>query len=184
MKYSYLFSFNVITLVIFISIPVVAELSDDIQSSINKILPSLQKLSTDEKVVAFVKNYIAAPPEISVSMTNDKWKTLTLISPEVKAFAKNDLAQYLNATKAAYITEIFVSAPNGNKIAFLSKPSGWNHKGKPKHDLPMKGRIWIGDVEIDESIGQPQVQVAIPVFDGKIPIGSIVVGLNISELPK
>jgi hypothetical protein len=67
-------------------------------------------------------------------------------------------------------------------VAFLSKTSSWSHKGKPKHDVPMMGKIWYGTVETDESTGQLQVQVGIPVLDGARPIGSIVVGFSVSRL--
>jgi hypothetical protein len=46
----------------------------------------------------------------------------------------------------------------------------------------MLGKNWIGSAELDESTGQLEVQVAIPVLDGKKPIGSMVVGLSTSKL--
>jgi hypothetical protein len=67
-------------------------------------------------------------------------------------------------------------------VAFLSKTSNWSHKDKDKHRVPMTGKTWIGPVEVDESSGQQQVQVAIPVLDGGKPIGSIVVGLSTARL--
>ena len=71
---------------------------------------------------------------------------------------------------------------DGTKAAFLSKTTGWSHKGKPKHDLPMSGKSWQGPVEVDESTGLQQVQVAVPVLDGGKPVGSLVVGLSLSKL--
>jgi hypothetical protein len=46
----------------------------------------------------------------------------------------------------------------------------------------MTGKTWQGKPEVDESSGQYQVQVSVPVLDGNIPIGSIVIGLNLSKL--
>jgi hypothetical protein len=115
-------------------------------------------------------------------MTNDKWKTLTVISPEVKAFAKNELATYLKGKKSVEVAEIFVSGADGGKVAFLNKPTSWTHKGKPKHDNPMANKAWTGDIEMDESSGKQSVQFSLPVLDGGKPIGSIVIGLSVADL--
>jgi hypothetical protein len=48
----------------------------------------------------------------------------------------------------------------------------------------MSGKTWQGAVEIDESSGLQQVQVAVPVVDGGQPIGSLVVGLSVGKLGK
>jgi hypothetical protein len=164
-----------------ISVTLIAEpLTPEQQEKVKKKLEQLKLLGSDETIIKEVKNLTATPPVSG--MTNDKWKTLTLISPEVKALTKNTLATYLKTKKDESITEMFVSDSAGNKIAFLSKTSSFCHKGKAKHDSPMSGKTWIGDVEIDESTGMQQVQVSLPVFDGKKPIGSIVVGLSLSKL--
>jgi hypothetical protein len=82
------------------------------------------------------------------------------------------------------VSEAFVSGADGGKVAFLGKTSNWSHKGKPKHDQPMSGKTWQGQVEVDESSGLQQVQVAVPVLDGGKPIGSLVVGLSVGKLAK
>ena len=68
--------------------------------------------------------------------------------------------------------------------AFLSKTSNWNHKGKPKHDVPMAGKMWQGPLEVDESRGIKQIQIAVPVSDGDKPIGSLVVGISVTKLSR
>ena len=50
--------------------------------------------------------------------------------------------------------------------------------------LPMSGKTWQGEVEVDESSGLQQLQVAVPVLDSGKPIGSLVVGLSIGKLAK
>jgi hypothetical protein len=159
-----------------------AELPSDIISEINKAMPALMAIAMDQKTIAAVSQSNTTPSPEAATMTNDKWKTLSVLSPEVKAFAKNDLAQYLNKNKPVYVSELFVSAADGSKVAFISKPTNWTHKGKPKHDLPMQGKNWTGEIEIDESTGLQQIQVALPVLDNKKPIGSIVFGLSLSKL--
>ena len=80
------------------------------------------------------------------------------------------------------MSEAFVSSANGTKVAFLAKTTSWSHKGKPKHETPMTGKVWQGPLETDKSSGVQQIQVAVPVLDGGKPIGSLVVGYAISKL--
>ena len=165
-----------------VNIVVAAEIPADISSAIDKAMPALKAIAMDQKTVAALKQSNVTPAPEAAAMTNDKWKALSILSPEVKAFAKNDLAQYFNKNKPIYVSELFVSAADGSKVAFISKPTSWTHKGKPKHDLPMQGKNWIGEIEVDESTGLQQIQVAIPVLDDKKPIGSIVFGLSVAKL--
>ena len=46
----------------------------------------------------------------------------------------------------------------------------------------MTGKVYFGPIEVDESSGQQQVHVGIPVLDGGRPIGSIVVGIAVRKL--
>ncbi len=158
------------------------ELTAAQKTKIDAKIKMLSSWSTDKKIVDFVRNANANPPTESKGMTQEKWTNLNMLSPEVKAFSKNDLAGYLRTIKDASVSEIFVSCADGTKAAFLSKTSNWSHKGKPKHDVPMSGKTWTGKPELDESTGVQQVQVGLPVLDNGKPIGSIVVGLNLSKL--
>ena len=140
----------------------------------------------DAKVVAAVKAFNTNPPALAKEMTQEKWKALTLISPEIKTFTKHEVAVYLKADvkakKDESVSEMFISGANGTKVAFFAKTSGWSHLGKPKHDVPMTGKTWIGKVELDESTGLQQVQFSVPVLDEGKAIGSIVVGLSLSKM--
>lgn len=159
-----------------------ATLTPEQQAKVDAKLKAFQEWGTDSKIVAAVKDYNANPSAEAKAMTNDKWKTLTLLDPFVRSLAKNELAEYLKAKKDEAVTELFVSGADGGKVAFFAKTSSWSHKGKEKHDLPMAGKTWQGAVEVDESTGKQQVQISVPVLDGATPIGSIVIGLGISKL--
>lgn len=143
---------------------------------------ALKKLGSDPKVVEAVKAVNAAALADYKDMSQDKWKELPVLDPKVRYFSKNPLAEVLKANKNDMVTEMFVNAADGTKVAFLSKTSGWSHKGKAKHDDPMKGKNWQGDIEMDESTGLKSVQVAVPVVDGGKNIGSLVVGYSITKL--
>lgn len=154
------------------------ELKSKVEAQTKKLTP----LGTDEKVVEAVRAYNTNPPAVATDMTQDKWKDLTVLSSEVKTFTKNALATYLRSKKEDVVSELFVSGADGGKVAFLAKTSSWSHKGKPKHDVPMKGKIWTGTVEVDESTGKQQIQIGIPVLDKGKAIGSIVVALDVMKL--
>ncbi len=158
------------------------DLTPDMKGKVDAKLKELQAWSADPTIVAAVKAYNTAPPAEAVAMTNEKWKTLSLLDPFARSYTKNPLAEYLKSKRDGSISELFVSAADGNKVAFLAKTSSFCHKDAAKHKVPMTGKTWIGAVEQDESTGQMQVQVALPVLDGSKPIGSIVIGLSVTKL--
>lgn len=155
---------------------------DAIVAKVKAKLPAIEALATEPAIIAAIKAQNDAPSADAQSMTQDKWKTLPVLDGFVRALTKNDAAAVLKAKKDETVAEAFVSSAGGTKVAFLAKTTSWSHKGKPKHDKPMAGETWIGEVETDESTGQQQIQVAVPVMDAGKPIGSLVVGLSISKL--
>ena len=173
-----LIAFSVLLAAPLLSETLPAELKVSVESKTKLLLA----WGSDPKIVAAVKAHNASTSAAEQSMTNEKWKSLTLLDPFVRSYSKNELTQYLKTKADDSIAEAFVSGADGTKVAFLSKPTSWSHKGKDKHEMPMSGKTWYGPVEVDESSGARQIQVAIPVLDGKKPIGSIVVGLKVSKL--
>ena len=153
-----------------------------LQAKVDAEVKSVQAWASDPVIVNAVKAHNASKPADQAAMTQAKWASLTVLDPFVRSFSKNEAGMFLKAKKSAVVTEAFVSDASGAKVAFLAKPSGWTHKGKPKHDVPMTGKTWQGSIEVDESTGTQQVQIAVPVMDGQKPIGSLVIGLSVSKL--
>lgn len=143
---------------------------------------ALSWVSTDPQVVAAVKQYNASQPAEAKAMTQEKWKSLPVLDPFVRGLSKNALAEHLKGKRDPAWSELFVSGADGTKVALFNKTSSWSHKGKEKHDVPMQGRTWIGEIEVDASSGMEQIQVGLPVLDGGKAIGSVVVGLAVSKL--
>jgi hypothetical protein len=153
-----------------------------LQPKVDAQLRAIVALAADPVVVGAVKAHNASLTAAEAAMTQDAWKALTVLDPFVRSFAKSPAGAWLKAKKGDAVSEAFLSGADGIKVAFLSKPTNWSHKGKPKHDVPMSGKTWQGTPETDDSSGQLQVQVAVPVLDGGKPIGSLVVGLQLSKL--
>lgn len=154
-------------------------LTPEQQTKLDAKVAALKAWSTEASIVAAVKAHNAKP---TTKFTNDSWKTLTVLDPDVRAFSQNAAATWIKSHKDDAVTEAFVSGADGGKVAFLSKPTAWNHAGKPKHDKPMAGKNWEGEVEVDASTGARQIQVSVPVLEGGKPIGSIVVGFSLGKL--
>ncbi len=157
-------------------------LPPEVKSKVDAKIKQLQPLSTDPTIVAAVKAHNANPPAEDKAMTNEKWAKLNVLDPYVRSFTKNPLAVYLKTKKDDQISECFVSGADGTKVAFLSKTSYWSHADKTKHTVPMSGKTFTGPMAMDDSTGQQEVQIGLPVLDGKKPIGSIVIGLAVSKL--
>src|SRR6266700_6724574 len=143
----------------------------------------VQAWAAEPVIVGAVAAQNENPPADMRNMNQQTWKMLSILDPTVRRFTKNQVGQFLKSKKNKTVSEALVSSADGTKVGFLSKPTNWNHSGKAKHDDPMKGEIWRGPVEVDESTGVQQMQVAVPILDsdGK-PIGSLVVGLEVTKL--
>jgi hypothetical protein len=159
-----------------------AELSPAQKTKVEALLDSMSAMGHDAKVVAAVKAQNAKIPEILASVTNEKWKALKSESPEVQAVSRNELTQYLRGKVHHTVIELFISDAEGRKVALFTKTTSFTHKGKAKHDQPMLGKKWIGDLELDESTQQMQVQGSFPVLDKGKPIGSVVLGFWVPKL--
>ncbi|HYE88835.1 MAG TPA: hypothetical protein VEA16_20895 [Vicinamibacterales bacterium] len=153
-----------------------------VQARVEAKFAQLKAMAKDPVIVAAVKAHNAALPPEHAAMTQEKWATFSVIHPFVAEFVQNEVGKILTARKGDQISEIFVSDARGLKVAFFAKPTSWSHKGKPKHEVPMSGKIWQGDVETDQSTGVREIQISVPVLDGGRPIGSLVAGLNYAKL--
>lgn len=173
-------------LVLFLAIPVTfaAEADAALKAKLPAKFAELKALAAEPAIVDAVAAHNKALSSEEAAMTQDKWKGLAILDPFVRGFSKNKAAEALKARQAKdpALAEAFISGADGTKVAFLAKPSGWSHKGKGKHDQPMAGKDFIGPVEVDESTGISQIQIAVPVLQAGKPIGSLVAGYAVSKL--
>jgi hypothetical protein len=170
-------------LAILVSTAGFAQAPPELKAKLDPKIKQLEALSTDPRIVNAVKTYNSTPPSPeAIAMTNEKWSSLTLFDPFVRAVGKSELSEYLKTKHDDEVAKVFVSGADGGKVGFDAKTEHWTHKGLPKHDIPMTGKIWIGPVKVDESTGLRMIQVGLPVLDGTKPIGSIVLGLRTDKL--
>jgi hypothetical protein len=153
-----------------------------LQASIDTKVAELRQWAASETILQAVRAQNSSTPADIREMTQDKWASLRITDPSVRAFTRNAAGKFLKSRQDPTISEAFISDAAGRKVAFLAKTTWFTHKGKPKHDLPMKGQVWQGEIEVDESTGIRQLQVAVPILDGQEAIGSMVIGLDISRI--
>ncbi len=173
-----------VAMVLFISAIVsFAQAPPELQAKLHPMMKQLEAIGTDSQVVSAVKAYNSTTPSPEAkAMTNEKWHSLTLFDPFVRAIGKSALSEYLKTKRDDVIAKIFVSGADGGKVGFDAKTEHWTHKGMPKHEVPMSGKVWIGSVKLDDSTGLQMLQVGLPVLDQGKPIGSIVFGLRADKL--
>lgn len=152
------------------------------QAAVDHKVAEIKAWAASPEVTGAVATQNQHPPADHAGMTQDKWKSLSVLDPFVRGLAKNPAGAFLKSKKTDWVAEAFLSDARGEKVAFLAKPSNWSHAGKAKHDQPMAGQVWQGPVELDESTGLRQVQVAVPVLHDGRPAGSLVVGVSLSKL--
>lgn len=167
---------------LFVSQVYAEDLTKEQAAALTRATESVKSIATDPKIIEAVKAANAAALPDYKDMTQDKWKDLPVLDPKVRYFSKNPAGEILKSKKSDEMTEMFLNAADGTKVAFLSKTTSWSHKGKAKHDDPMSGKSWQGKVEMDESTGLKSVQIAVPVMDGAKAIGSLVTGFSITKL--
>jgi hypothetical protein len=140
--------------------------------------------AADPVIVAAVRTQNAKGP--LAGMTNASWKALPATSPVVQGFMTNPAGVLLTKqVKAnAMFTEAFLNGAKGEKVAFEHKPTSYLHAGTPKFDVPMTGKDWQGEHELDESTKAEATQIAVPVRDGDKVIGVLVVGVATKSAAK
>jgi hypothetical protein len=159
-----------------------AALDPALQASVTAKIKEVQSWAADPAIVSAVKEYNASKSPQAAAMDQSKWAGISVIDPFVRGLTKTPAAQVLKTKRGEVVAEAFLSGADGGKVAFLGKPTNWSHKDKSKHEQPMNGKIWQGELEVDESSGLQQVQVAVPVLASGKPIGSLVVGLSVRKL--
>ncbi len=119
-------------------------------------------------------------------LDNAKWKTVPENDPIVQGFIKNEAADAIREMMdktGGIVTGAFLSAAQGEKVAFTDKTGSYIHKGSAKFDAPFtSGKAWQGPAELDDSGKVYEIQVAVPVHSEGKNIGVLIIEINGSKL--
>lgn len=162
------------------------EMSPAVQAELDKEKTVIAGWASDPVIVKAVKEQNGKGP--IPGMDNPKWKSTRRSDPVVQAFQECAAGRLLKGKvdgSNGLFSEAFLSAAQGEKVAFVEKTTSYIHKGQAKFDVPFGGsKSWQGNPEFDESAQTYQIQISVPVLaDGK-PIGALVAGVNLSYLEK
>lgn len=169
-----------------INLSIAADRSNSANLNINFdiLFSEIHEIAESEIIIkATLAHNLKLPVEVA-KLDNTKWKKVSPRDNLVKTFMQNEAALYLRAHLKSYVSEAFISGADGKKVAFLTKTSSWDHSGKPKHEVPMTGKDWKGEIELDESTGINQIQISAPIKHNKKSIGSIVLGISVVDFLK
>jgi hypothetical protein len=154
-------------------------ITPEIRNQIDAQKRNLAQMAKDPTLVSAVRAQNAKGP--IPGLTNRKWRSLKPDDHIVTTFQQNPasllLARKLAASKGMF-NELFLCAAQGEKAAFVEKPTTYIHKGEPKFDIPMSGKPWEGVPEFDKSSRSHAIQISTPVFDKGKPIGVLVAGVS------
>ena len=162
------------------------EITPAVQKELDKHVEMVKTWAADPTIVKAVTDQNEKGP--IAGLDNPKWKTLRRSDALVKEFQSNAAGQYLRQkisdSKGTY-AEAFLSAAQGEKVAFFEKTTSYLHKGTPKFDVPFSsGKSWQGQPEFDESSQTHQIQISVPVVSAGKPVGVLVVGVSLTKLEK
>jgi len=169
------------------------EITPAIQKRLDEWKKTAQGWCGDQVVLDAVEGQNEKGP--IAGMTEDKWKKTQRRDPLIEGLSGCPAAKFLAAKAKASggaVSELFLNAAQGEKVAFIDKTSSYVHKGKSKFDVPFETqKPWQGEPEFDESSQTYQIQLAVPVLVKDEPeaekptsIGVLVVGIDLGALEK
>ena len=157
-------------------------LSPEVQKKVDAIVATIQGWASDPVIVKAVKAQNAHLPEAIGSISAEKWDQLTVLDPVVRSMVKNEVGLFLKSKMTDAFSLALVNDAEGYKVAYVTKPKNWLHKGLPQHDQPMLGKIYQGPVVTHPATGMLQLLLGIPVLENEKPIGTVIVGVKASAL--
>jgi hypothetical protein len=162
------------------------EITASMQKELTRQAESVKALAANPALVkAVVDQNEKGPIE---GMTNEKWKAVRRSDDLFNGFVKCDagkiLVQKVEGSDGLWV-RAFLSAREGEKVAFTEKTISYIHAGQPKFDVPFStGKTWQGQPELDTVTETYDVQIAAPVMSGGKPAGVLIVGVNLNRLSK
>ncbi len=128
--------------------------------------------------------------EADIIALDQQWRAETGASdqPLIRQVLGTPLSSYLAEVKqksAGKYTEIFVMDAVGLNVGQSDVTSDYWQGDEAKWQQTYKvgpDAIHIGDVEMDESTQQLQVQLSLPVVDNGAVIGAVTIGVNVDAL--
>ena len=93
------------------------ELDAATQTKVAAKIEQIKTWAAEATLVKAVKAQNENLPAGLAGMTQDKWKAAGILDPVVRSFTKNEAATVLKSKKTEAVSEAFLSAADGGKVA-------------------------------------------------------------------
>jgi hypothetical protein len=148
----------------------------------------LAQIGTDPVIVSAVKAENAKGQTLEqIKAQDEKWKATAGIADYMQAMFDSECGRHLRGIQngADYFAEIFVMDNQGANVAMTDKTSDYWQGDEAKFQKSYNngaGRVFIDEVEFDDSAQAYLVQVSVPVKDGDTVIGAITFGIDVDKV--
>lgn len=149
---------------------------------------TLAAMGTDPAIVKAVKDQNSLKRSLAdIKEMDEKWKSTPGIGDFMKEYLENDCAGKLRDIQntTPYYAEIFVMDNQGANVCQTDKTSDYWQGDEAKFEKSYaggKGRVFVDEVEFDDSSQAYLVQVSVPVMDGGMAIGAISFGIDLDRM--
>ncbi len=161
-------------------------MSPKVQAMVDRHIHQLETWATDSIIVKAVQEQNKSGP--LAGMDNRTWKRLRRRSPEIKAFRSRPATRFLRQKRehsGGMISQLVLSASQGEKVAFTNKPRTYLSKGTPAFDQPFEsGQLWRGKPKFDTNVQTHVLEVSAPVLVHGKPAGILTMGIQLGHLEK
>ncbi len=122
-----------------------------------------------------------------IKRRDDEWRGTKSLTPFKLSLQSNDAGRFLRGTvtRLNSLNEAFLTDNQGANVAAFPATSDYWQGDEEKWTASFnagKGRVFVGELELDESTQTYAVQISAPVLDRGETIGVLVVGVTINYL--
>ena len=160
-----------------------------IQDVIKDKISGVVKMGTHSLIVKAVMEQNAKSLSLdTIKKTDDEWKATKDLTPFKISLQKTPVGNFLKRkmelNKSIY-SEAFLTDNQGANVTAFPATSDYWQGDESKWTESFNngdGKVYIGDVELDESSGSYATQVSVPVNKNGKTIGVLVIGIKLSYI--
>ena len=160
-----------------------------LQEVIKDKIAGVKKMSSHSLIVKAVKEQNAKSITMAdIKMRDTDWKASKELTPFKVSLQKTPVGYYLKRkvelNKSIYSEAFLTDNQGANVTAFPATSDYWqgDEDKWSKSFNSGNGKIYIGEVELDESSGSYATQISAPVISDGVTIGVLVIGIKLSYI--
>lgn len=148
----------------------------------------LAALGTAPQIIAAVRAQNQKNMSLAdIQAMDEKWKATPGVAPYMQALMDSDCGKFLRQIQNSkdFYSEIFVMDNQGANVAMTDKTSDYWQGDEAKFKNSFSGgtgKVFVDDVEFDDSSQAYLVQVSVPVMEQGKAIGAITFGINMDQV--